>query len=154
AANGGTCGGVLAWRRPAGRSADGVDWGELACQRCGSRITPEEFRLTRTAIQNQAPDILFTTTEMLNQQLSDGWSRHVFGVRPDADRAPNLILLDEIHTYSGASGAQVAYLLRRWRKLMGRPVTWVGLSATLANAAEFFSALCGLTPESVADVRP
>jgi DEAD/DEAH box helicase/Helicase conserved C-terminal domain len=148
-----SCGGALVWMRSAGRAHD-VDWGYLACQRCGGRVTSDEFRLTRTAMQDQVPDILFTTTEMLNQQLSDGWSRHVFGVGAKAGRVPNLVLLDEIHTYSGTSGAQVAYLLRRWRKLIGHPVTWVGLSATLANAATFFSDLCGLPPESVTDVRP
>ncbi|MGC4957779.1 protein DpdJ [Actinomadura citrea] len=150
-----SCGGTLAWVRSQGRRrADRLEWGHLACQRCGGRVTPDEFRLTRTAMQDQVPDILFTTTEMLNQQLSDGWSRHVFGVGARAGRVPNLVLLDEIHTYSGTSGAQVAYLLRRWRKLMGNPVTWVGLSATLANAGTFFSDLCGLSPESVVDVRP
>jgi hypothetical protein len=153
-ASGGACGGALAWMRPAGRSADRVNWGYLACQRCGAHVTSDEFRLTRTALQDRVPDILFTTTEMLNQQLSDGWSRHVFGVGARAARVPNLVLLDEIHTYSGTSGAQVAFLLRRWRKLMGRPVTWVGLSATLANAAAYFSDLCGLPPEAVVDVRP
>ena len=105
-------------------------------------------------MQDQVPDILFTTTEMLNQQLSDGWSRHVFGVGARAGREANLVLLDEIHTYSGTSGAQVGYLLRRWRKLMDHSVTWVGLSATLANAATFFSDLCGLPPELVTDIRP
>lgn len=148
------CGGTLAWERPTGRGANQVDWGRLVCQRCSSQVTPDEFRLTRTAMQEQVPDILFTTTEMLNQQLSDGWSRHVFGVGTAATRPLNLVLLDEIHTYSGTSGAQVAYLLRRWRKLMGHPVTWVGLSATLANAAAFFADLCGLPPESVADIHP
>jgi hypothetical protein len=152
--NGVVCGGALIWRRPQGHSGDRVNWGHLDCQRCNDQVTPEEFRLTRAAIQDEPPDILFTTTEMLNQQLSDGWSRHVFGVGPRARHAPNLVLLDEIHTYSGTSGAQVAYLLRRWRMLMGSPATWVGLSATLANAATFFADLCGLPQESVTDVQP
>ena len=34
------------------------------------------------------------------------------------------------------------------------PVTWVGLSATLANAQSFFGDLCGLRPEEVVDIRP
>jgi hypothetical protein len=152
--NGGTCGGALSWERPAGRETDPANWGHLECQSCGGQVTPDELRLTRTAMQGQVPDILFTTTEMLNQQLSDGWSRHVFGVGVRSSREANLVLLDEIHTYSGTSGAQVAYLLRRWRKLMNHPVTWVGLSATLANAATFFSNLCGLPPELVTDIRP
>jgi DEAD/DEAH box helicase/Helicase conserved C-terminal domain len=152
--NGVPCGGALIWRRPPVGSGDRLNWGHLDCERCGGQVTPEEFRLTRAAMQDEPPDILFTTTEMLNQQLSDGWSRHVFGVGARARQAPNLVLLDEIHTYSGTSGAQVAYLLRRWRMLMGSPATWVGLSATLANAATFFADLCGLRPELVADVRP
>ena len=152
--NGGSCGGALAWERPAGRRTDPVNWGHLECQRCGGQVTSDELRLTRTAMQDQVPDILFTTTEMLNQQLSDGWSRHVFGVGARAAREANLVLLDEIHTYSGTSGAQVGYLLRRWRKLMDHSVTWVGLSATLANAATFFSDLCGVPPEFVTDIRP
>lgn len=152
--NGVACGGALIWQRSLGRGGDRINWGRLDCQRCGDQVSSEEFRLTRAAMQDEPPDILFTTTEMLNQQLSDGWSRHVFGVGPRARQAPNLVLLDEIHTYSGTSGAQVAYLLRRWRMLMGSPATWVGLSATLANAASFFADLCGLRPESVTDVRP
>jgi DEAD/DEAH box helicase/Helicase conserved C-terminal domain len=148
------CGGALIWRQPQGGRGGRVNWGHLNCQRCGDQITPEEFRLTRAAMQDEPPDILFTTTEMLNQELSNGWSRQVFGVGPRARHAPNLVLLDEVHTYSGTSGAHVAYLLRRWRVLMGSPTTWVGLSATLANAAAFFADLCGLRPESVSDVRP
>lgn len=152
--NGGNCGGALTWKRPATRQTDPANWGHLECQRCGGQVSPDELRLTRAAMQDQVPDILFTTTEMLNQQLSDGWSRHVFGVGHRSGREANLILLDEIHTYSGTSGAQVAYLLRRWRKLMDHPVTWVGLSATLANAATFFASMCGLPPELVTDIRP
>jgi DEAD/DEAH box helicase/Helicase conserved C-terminal domain len=152
--NGVACGGTLIWRRPQGHAGDRLNWGHLDCQRCGDQVSHEEFRLTRAAMQDEPPDILITTTEMLNQQLSDGWSRHVFGVGSRARRAPNLVLLDEIHTYSATSGAQVAYLLRRWRHLMGSPATWVGLSATLANAATFLGDLCGLQPEYVADVRP
>jgi hypothetical protein len=152
--NGVACGGTLIWRPPQGRGSDRLNWGHLDCQRCGAQVMPDEFRLTRAAMQDEPPDILFTTTEMLNQQLSDGWSRHVFGVGARARQAPNLVLLDEIHTYSGTSGAQVAYLLRRWRKLLGSAAAWVGLSATLANAATFFADLCGLQPESVAEVQP
>ena len=97
---------------------------------------------------------VFTTTEMLNRCLSDGWSMHVFGVGRNAPRPPSFLLLDEVHTYEGVSGAQAAFLLRRWRRLVGRAVTWVGLSATLANAPSFFASLCGLTEDAVSYVRP
>jgi hypothetical protein len=146
-----TCDGALSWR-PA--HAQGAHWGELVCLQCKGRVTSQELRLTRDSMAEDPPDILFTTTEMLNQQLSDGWSRHVFGVGAKADRPPAVVLLDEIHTYAGTSGAQVAYLLRRWRTLLDRPVTWVGLSATLANADAFFADLCGVEVDDVDDIRP
>lgn len=151
--DGATCDGPLAWVKPKA-SRDDTQWGHLLCLRCRDKVESHELLLTRKAMQQRPPDILFTTTEMLNQQLSDGWSRHVFGVGARADRRPNLILLDEVHTYSGTSGAQVAFLLRRWRRLLGAPVTWVGLSATLANAAAFFADLCGIPVDAVTDIRP
>lgn len=152
-ASGGVCGGDLAWRRPR-RAGEALNWGDLACQRCGHSVEADEVRLTRQSMQAQPPDVLFTTTEMLNQSMADGWSRHVFGLGHKASRKPRLVLLDEIHTYAGTSGAQAAFLLRRWRRLLGTPVTWVGLSATLANADEFFSDLCGVPTERIEDVRP
>ncbi|MGV0718641.1 protein DpdJ [Mycolicibacterium sp. XJ662] len=152
-ASGDACGGALVWRR-AHRAATALDWGDLTCQRCGQRVEADEVRLTRQSMQAQPPDVLFTTTEMLNQSMADGWSRHVFGLGHRATRKPRLVLLDEIHTYVGSSGAQVAFLLRRWRQLLGTPVAWVGLSATLANAAKFFSDLCGVPTERIEDIRP
>ncbi|GAA2666309.1 protein DpdJ [Actinoplanes palleronii] len=147
-----TCGQPMLWRRPTPSSTTG--WGFLVCGTCGGRVTSDEITLTRSAMRDNPPDILFTTTEMLNQQMSDGWTRHVFGLGPRASRRPSMVLLDEIHTYSGTSGAQAAFLLRRWRRLLGRSVTWVGLSATLSNAQTFFADLCGLRQEDVTDIRP
>ena len=44
--------------------------------------------------------------------------------------------------------------LRRWRALTGGPIRWVGLSATLEQAQDFFSDLTGLPPDRVAEVTP
>jgi hypothetical protein len=126
----------------------------LTCATCGDVVSDDEVMLTRMSMQARPPDLLFTTTEMLNRSLSDGWSMHVFGVGPMARNRPGLVLLDEVHTYEGTDGAQVAYLLRRWRRLLGRPTTWVGLSATLANADRFFEDLCGLGDGTVVNVQP
>ena len=146
----GRCGGDLIWRSPdydARRE-------RLTCATCGDVVSDDEVMLTRNAMQRRPPDLLFTTTEMLNRSMSDGWSMHVFGVGPMARTRPGLVLLDEVHTYEGTNGAQVAYLLRRWRRLLGRPTTWVGLSATLANADRFFEDLCGLGDGMVVNVQP
>jgi hypothetical protein len=144
------CGGRLVWKdedRKAKRE-------RLECETCHEFVLDDEFALTRQAMQERPPDIVFTTTEMLNRSLSDEWSRHVFGAGPRASKPPRLILLDEAHTYAGASGAQAAYLLRRWRHLVTGPVVWVGLSATLRDAETFYSALTGVPADRVREVTP
>lgn len=126
----------------------------LVCHSCKASIESDEVILTRDRLQYEAPDILFTTTEMLNQRLGDHGFRHLFGLGERCSRPVELMLLDEVHTYSGTSGAQVAYLLRRWRKLLNRSVSFVGLSATLADGARFFSALTGLNEQQTREITP
>lgn len=144
------CGGDLIWRREDLEQKREI----LTCSSCGHIIGEDELVLTRNRMELQAPDILFTTTEMLNQRLSDSSSRHLFGLRPGAVRPPEMVLLDEVHTYSGTHGAQVGYLLRRWRYLVKSPVSFVGLSATLRDGVRFFTNLVGLKEYQVAEVAP
>jgi hypothetical protein len=153
-AGGGRCGGDLVWLFSHYDTVPQRQRERLTCARCGGEVTGDEVILTRKSMRSHPPDLLFTTTEMLNRSLSDGWSMHVFGVGPAAPTRPGLVLLDEVHTYEGSDGAQVAYLLRRWRRLLSRPTTWVGLSATLANADRFFEELCGLAEGTVVTVDP
>lgn len=116
----------------------------LHCVECSFSSEPDELSLTRWSIKNRAPDLLFTTTEMLNQRMSDTEMRLVFGIGRRSEHKPSYILLDEVHTYLGTTGAQTALLLRRWQRMLGQSVHWVGLSATLEGAQEFFSDLSGL----------
>lgn len=144
------CVGEMLWR-----AADLDDGRErLTCARpgCGHVAAERHLVLTRQRIQRQPPDLLFTTTEILNQRLSDQWTRSVFGV--GVARKPILALLDEVHTYEGTGGAQAALTLRRWRHLLGAPVHWAGLSATLGDAARFFADLTGVRPERVVEIGP
>ncbi|TDC79154.1 protein DpdJ [Streptomyces hainanensis] len=124
----------------------------LCCQNCEAAIPEGRLALTRESMRRQPPDLLFTTTEMLNRQSANpdlgpllGWS----GVS-----RPSLVLLDEVHIQSGPQGAQTALLLRRWRHAVGRPVTFVGLSATLKEARRFFAQLTGLSELDVEYVEP
>jgi hypothetical protein len=128
----------------------------LRCSRatCGIETPQDTLRLTRRAVQEQPPDLLFSTTEMMNQRLSDTWTRRIFGIGQDSSKVPLLALLDEAHTYSGISGAQTALLLRRWLSLLGTKMRWAGLSATLPNAAQFFSDLTGAWIDNVATIAP
>lgn len=126
----------------------------LSCLECGSVIESDEVVLTRSRLERECPDILFTTTEMLNQRMGDTRFRHLFGVGDRTERAVEMMLLDEVHTYSGSSGAQVAYLLRRWRQMLRRPVAFVGLSATLKDGARFFARLTGLREQASVEIAP
>ena len=96
-----------------------------------ARYTGQESDEERKAIIANPPDIILTNYVMLELILT----------RPGEDKlikaATNLefIVLDELHTYRGRQGADVAMLLRRLRQLLGgkRPVQFVGTSATLAG---------------------
>jgi hypothetical protein len=129
---------------------------KLRCTRpsCGFEMAGDEVALTRTGMQRLHPDLLFTTTEMLNRQIADSRFARVFGV--GASRPPRAVLLDELHTYDGVHGAHVAGLLRRWRHAIGtkHPVQFTGLSATLLNAREFLATITGLDPASVEFIEP
>lgn len=126
----------------------------LTCTKCGHRVDRATLHLTRQSMQEQPPDILFTSVEMLNQRMADSDMRHLFGLGPLAERTPSLVLLDEVHVYSGTYGAQVAHLLRRWSHLSGRRASFVGLSATISEGERFFASLVGLNEVMVKEVAP
>lgn len=148
----GSCGGDLIW--PTVDRKAGIE--RLRCERCGLVLDDEYVVLTRQSLTARTPDILFTTTEMLSRNATDrsaggllGW----FG-----STAPRLLLLDEVHTYTGVHGAQIALLLRRWRNSLRQrrihPPVLVGLSATLRDAVPFFSTLSGLNDAAIEYITP
>ena len=128
----------------------------LWCQECGASVNSDQVSLTRRQMLTLPPDILFTTTEMLNRRLSDAPEHPLFGI--GVALPPRLVLMDEIHLNEGIHGAQVGYLLRRWRNARGhRPehsLCIVGLSATLTQAEAFFSRLTGIPPRRVTYITP
>ncbi len=128
----------------------------LCCPNCGYRTKPNWLLLTRRQMTHNPPDILFTTTEMLNRRMNRVQERALFGV--DTPRPPKLLLLDEIHTYEGLSGTHIAYLLRRWRHARRLQhydnFCCVGLSATLNNAEAFFAKLTGIPLNRIHYIYP
>lgn len=126
---------------------------------CGNRnclkvIDNTEVMLTRSSMEKNPPDIVFTTTEMMNRMLGNLQSCKVIGV--GVERTPFMMLLDEVHTYEGVHGAQVSYLLRRWRNALSktRKIHYTGLSATLEDAGAFFAQLVGLYESQVTIIEP
>lgn len=96
------------------------------------RYTGQESEAEKTAIRTNPPDILLTNYVMLELMLT----------RPEESKslvksAKNLrfLVLDELHTYRGRQGADVALLIRRLReRLNADSLICVGTSATLSSA--------------------
>jgi Helicase conserved C-terminal domain/DEAD/DEAH box helicase len=117
-------------------------------------LEPRHIVLTRDTLINEPADILFITLEMLNQRLSDNRYNILFGIGKEKHQKPFLMLLDEVHTYIGTTGAQAALVIRRWKQALWGDVKFVGLSATLDDAERFFSELTGLYKNKVIEVTP
>jgi hypothetical protein len=114
--------------------------------------------LTREELQSRPPDILLTSIEMLNKELSSRFGVKVLGFGTGGT-ALRLVLLDEIHTYEGMTGAQVPWILRRlnyWTtgKRRSGAIHFVGLSATLQDASHHMSMLCGASEAAVVEIAP
>lgn len=146
------CGSHLVWN-----DSDRVQGVErLVCPQCGKETLDGAVALTRESLKSRPPDILFTSTEMLSKQSTNSNLSEVLGWR--GSNGTRLLLLDEVHTYSGVHGAQVALMLRRWRyanRQHGAPSpVMVGLSATLRDAGDFFSNLTGVERANVEVIAP
>lgn len=110
--------------------------------------------LTRDQLIEQPPDFLFLSLEMLNREMGNPQWERTFGLRQD-NQAPRLLLLDEVHAYEGVHGAQVGWVLRRWRHwAQAKGIHVVGLSATLRDAPEHLTRLAALPPGQVVEFRP
>ena len=126
----------------------------LRCMECELEISSDEIVLTRERMRKDPPDILFSTTEMLNQNLSSAKYYKLFGVNVNKSKKPSLLLMDEIHTYESFHGAQVSFLIKRWRNMVKAPMTVVGLSATLKDGERFFSRLTSVYQTRIQDIKP
>lgn len=125
---------------------------KLVCSVCKSETHIDALSLTRSSMQENPPDIVFTTTEMLNIHLRNPVAQRVIGI--NSSDPPPLVLLDEVHTYEGNVGAQAAFLFRRWMKAAGTAPHFVGLSATLADAEAFFERLTGTNRSRILLIEP
>ena len=99
-----------------------------------ARYTGQESAEDRELIKANPPDILLTNFMMLELLMTR---------QSDLDRKVlqnceglQFIVLDELHTYRGRQGADVAMLMRRLRSRIGdpaKPPLCIGTSATMAS---------------------
>ena len=110
------------------------DYPETAMPISIGRYTGQEDEEERKRIRENPPDILLTNYMMLDLILT----RHT----GDQDVVKNcqgleFLVLDELHTYRGRQGADVAMLVRRLRtQLNAAHLLCVGTSATMAGVGE------------------
>jgi len=98
-----------------------------------ARYTGQELEPEREIIIANPPDILLTNYVMLELILTRQRERGLL-----ASKSLRFLVLDELHTYRGRQGADVALLVRRVRdRLASDTLQCVGTSATLAGEGSF-----------------
>ena len=96
-----------------------------------ARYTGQESNKDRERIAKTPPDILLTNYVMLELimtrflETDKAVREHAVGLR--------FLVLDELHTYRGRQGADVAMLIRRVRERFNENLLCVGTSATMAS---------------------
>jgi DEAD/DEAH box helicase len=123
-----------------------------AFRRCVTLPQDPEL-LTRHEVQEAPPDVLVTNYSMLEYMLMRPIERPVFErTREWLEQNPHenfILVVDEAHLYRGASGAEVALLIRRLRKRLGVPSSRLQVICTSASfgdpsqSAEFAAQLTG-----------
>ncbi|MCC7176056.1 MAG: DEAD/DEAH box helicase [Bryobacterales bacterium] len=99
-----------------------------------ARYTGQEGDEERNAIVAQPPDILLTNYVMLELILTRVYEKQLV----KAAQGLRFLVLDELHTYRGRQGADVALLVRRAREFFGATrLQVVGTSATLAGPGTY-----------------
>lgn len=94
------------------------------------RYTGQEDRQRRNEIIENPPDILLTNYVMLELMMTRPEERALI----EAAKGLQFIVLDELHTYRGRQGSDVAMLLRRVKNYLGADhAQIVGTSATMAS---------------------
>ncbi|MFN8007511.1 MAG: DEAD/DEAH box helicase [Terriglobia bacterium] len=99
-----------------------------------ARYTGQESDEERKQICNYPPDILITNYVMLELILTRPFEQHLI----KAAQGLRFLVLDELHTYRGRQGSDVAMLVRRVRdRLSDEKMQCVGTSATVAGSGSF-----------------
>ena len=98
------------------------------------RYTGQEDQTHRDEIASNPPDILLTNYVMLELLLTRPFEKRLI----NAAQGLKFLVLDELHTYRGRQGADVAFLTRRVKEAcQARDLICVGTSATMASGGTF-----------------
>ena len=99
-----------------------------------ARYTGQENDEERQQILQSPPDIILTNYVMLELILTRSFEKQIIHHAQDL----RFLVLDELHTYRGRQGADVAMLVRRVREaLNANEMQCIGTSATIAGVGSF-----------------
>ena len=97
-------------------------------------VTPDSVITHRDTMRKDPPDILLTNYKMLDYLLLRGRDKPLWD--QNAPETLKFLVVDEMHTFDGAQGADLALLIRRLKNRLNSPdghLTCVGSSATLGS---------------------
>ena len=157
-ANEGEVGGDVVRMKPGEGKADIPKYAQKYKAHLNVVISPSEERLTEQQMTAHPPRILLTNVNQLEYLITRGKDLGMFINAP-----LKFIVFDEAHTYSGASGAEVACLIRRIKAFCGKDadeVICIGTSATITDpelgeeaGRRFAQRFFGVNPEKIALVK-
>ncbi|AXG70814.1 putative ATP-dependent helicase Lhr [Kordia sp. SMS9] len=111
----------------------------------------------RDAIVSNPPDILLTNFKMLDYGLMRHNYNKLWTHNFDNPTLLRFLILDELHTYDGAQGTDVANLIRRLKLKLAIPkhhLCPVGTSATIGKGAEALSLLTDYASDVFGETFP
>ncbi|MBT3272715.1 MAG: DEAD/DEAH box helicase, partial [Spirochaetales bacterium] len=98
-----------------------------------ARYTGQEDQTERDKIKEQLPHILLTNYMMLELLLT---RHHEERLKFSIYKSLQFLVFDELHTYRGRQGADVAMLIRRIRAAIEHDVVCIGTSATMVSGGD------------------
>ena len=105
---------------------------------------------SREAILANPPDILLTNFKMLDMGIMKAEFSNLWSYNTADPDVLQFLILDELHTYDGAQGTDVANLIRRLKLRLGKEkgtLCGVGTSATIGTGRESKELLCNYASE-------
>lgn len=119
-----------------------------------TRMEPSRIIEDRETLRQSPPDILLTNFKMLDFSLMQARFHDLWKYNFKDNSLIKFIVLDELHTYDGAKGSDVANLIRRLKlklSIDNNALVPVGTSATMAGGdagkdelIKFFSLIFGM----------
>lgn len=103
----------------------------------GMVMTPAGVITDRDTLRKQPPDILLTNYKMLDYLMLRPKDRELWAA--NTPTTLRYVVVDELHTFDGAQGTDLALLLRRLRarlKIEAKHLICAGTSATLGGGAD------------------